>query len=84
MKNKYVQPNIIPTSEWARLPGVGERLEGFCRGELYNLMRAGKIRSKVLKKPGKERGIRLIHVPSVRDYIEQNGEETVPEGNLSE
>jgi hypothetical protein len=67
-----------PGFMWARLPGVGERLEGFCRGELYNLLRDGKIRTKVLRKPGKERGIRLIHVGSVRDYIERVGVESTP------
>ncbi len=72
-----------PGCVWARLPGVGQRLEGFCRGELYNLIRAGRIRSKVLRKPGKERGIRLIFVPSVRSYIEQQGEESGPVGTES-
>lgn len=69
-----------PGCMWVRLPGVGMRLEGFCRGELYLLIKAGQIRSKVIRKPGRERGIRLIHVQSVRDHIERAGEESVAPG----
>lgn len=58
---------------WGRMPGYGQRLEGLCRGELYTLLKEGSIRTKVLRKPGKERGIRLIHIPSVRAYIESYG-----------
>ncbi len=65
-------------TEWARIPGAGCRLEGFCRAELYSLLREGKIRSKNLCKPGKERGIRLIHVPSLRHYIEAHEGEPTP------
>lgn len=64
--------------EWVRLPRVGERspLCGLSRSSLNELIlpcpaNGGRppVRSIVLKKRGAIRGIRLIHAPSLLDYL---------------
>ena len=60
-----------PTAqEWARIPRVGQTLEGFFRSQLFALIRDGKIKSAAIKQPGQIRpGMRLVHLPSLRAYI---------------
>ena len=56
--------------EWARIPRVGQTLEGFFRSQLFALIRDGKIKSAAIKQPGQIRpGMRLVHLPSLRAYI---------------
>jgi hypothetical protein len=64
--------------EWARPPKGGETLEGLGRSYLYQRIKDGSIRSIALRRRDKERGIRLIHLPSLRKFIadcdqQQNG-----------
>lgn len=49
-----------------------QRLFGIKRGSLYNLIKAGKIKSVVLRVKGKQSGCRLIHLDSVRELIKAN------------
>ena len=60
-----------PTAqEWARIPRVGQTLEGFYRSQLFALIRDGKVKSAAIKQPGQIRpGMRLVHLPSLRAYI---------------
>lgn len=60
-------------SDWGRLPHAGERLEGLSRSYLYKLIMDGSIRSHVLKKRGAVRGCRLIHLPTLREFIADAG-----------
>jgi hypothetical protein len=63
------------TQEWMRLPSKGyDPLFGCSRSWYYNEIAAGRIRSSVLRKRGCLKGIRLIHVESVRRLIEANAE----------
>ena len=39
------------------------------RGLAYELIKKGLIKSVCLRKPGAKTGIRLIHVQSLRDYL---------------
>ena len=64
---------------WARLPRAGERLESMSRSYLYELIQANKIRSHVIKKPHAVKGIRLIYLPSLREFIESQVNEAPPE-----
>ncbi len=61
-------------AEWIRLPAPGGRCPrtGLSRGSLNDLVFADppNVRSVVLKKPGAKRGVRLIHWPSLRAYLE--------------
>jgi hypothetical protein len=77
---------IIPTEgrgpEYIRMPRVKERdpIFGLCRSQIYELVLPSlandwtpPVRSVVLRrKPGSRTGVRLVHVGSLRAYIEQH------------
>lgn len=54
--------------EFGRVNDV-QRLFGVKRGILYRWIGAGKIKSVLIREPGNIQGVRLIHLASVRDYI---------------
>ena len=57
-------------NEWARIPRVGQTLEGLYRSQIFGLVKAGKVRSAAIKQPGQLRaGMRLVFLPSLRAYI---------------
>jgi len=59
--------------EWARIPGVGETIEGLYRSQLFALVRSGAVKSAAIKAPGAARaGMRLIHIPSLRAWIAEH------------
>ena len=61
---------VGPVEEWYRLPAPrGGRLFGLSRTTLTELAIAGSIKSVLLRKPGAKRGIRLIHGPSLQQYL---------------
>jgi len=63
------------TPEWIRIVDA-VRLSGIGRSHLYQLIDPGKIRSVCLRQRQKVRGIRLVNVKSIHDYIasfEDNG-----------
>ena len=41
--------NNPAAQEWARIPRVGQTLEGFFRSQLFALIRDGKIKSAAIK-----------------------------------
>lgn len=60
---------------WIRLPKKGYcPLCGLSRSHLFALIQAGKVKTRSLRKPGNSRGPRLIYLPSVFEYIENEGE----------
>ena len=67
-------------AEWCRIPKTGEVVEGLYRSQLFALIRTGAIKSAAVKQPGAARtGMRLIHLPSLRQWIAnhaEGGEET--------
>jgi hypothetical protein len=69
---------ITNDPEWVRPPKPGQTIEGCGRSFLYELIKTRRIRSVALRARDKQRGIRLIHLPSLRKFIaecdqEQNG-----------
>ena len=56
---------------WDRLPGKGY-YQGISRQSWYLVMREGKIKTALIRQPGKIRGIRLVWRPSVLAYIEKH------------
>ena len=54
--------------EFCRIPDL-ERLLGVKRGMAYFLIKENKIKSVCLRKPGAKTGVRLVHLQSVRDYL---------------
>jgi hypothetical protein len=61
---------------WVRMPPVGQFLFGLSRTALFDLVKDGKIRSYHHKKPGRVKGVRLIWLPSLAEYLEQNADES--------
>jgi hypothetical protein len=47
---------------------------GISRSVAYELIGIGKIKSKVLRRPGNIRGMRLVSVESIRQFIEAQPE----------
>jgi hypothetical protein len=73
-KNKFTTSPVEPgnftgaTPEFGRLADV-QRLYGLKRGTCYNLLAAGKIRGCLLRVKGRQSGVRLFEMASVRDFI---------------
>ena len=64
---------VNPGAEWCRIPRTGEVVEGLYRSQLFALVKSGAIKSAAVKQPGAARtGMRLIHLPSLRAWIEQH------------
>lgn len=58
--------SVLP--EYGRIPDV-ERLFGVKRGLCFRHIANGNFRSVCLRKPGAKTGVRLIHLQSVRDWL---------------
>jgi hypothetical protein len=82
--NTTMSNDVLTTAEigndpqWVRPPKYGQTIEGCGRSYLYELIKEGRIRSVALRRREKQRGIRLIHLPSLRKFIaecdrDQNG-----------
>jgi hypothetical protein len=59
--------------KYIRLPKDGERdpVCGLSRTEIKLAVKAGEVRSVAIRKPGKDRGVRLIDVDSLLAWIER-------------
>ena len=64
-----------------RLPtrGTDPRF-GLSRAHYYLLIGAGKVKTACLRRPGASTGVRLVYVPSVREYILRHVDPQVGEG----
>jgi hypothetical protein len=56
------EPEFVQINDAIRYSGIG-------RTSLYALIGERKIRTINLRKPGTARGRRLIHLPSLREYL---------------
>ena len=56
------EPEFIQVQDAVRFSGIG-------RTNLYSLISKGKIKTINLRRPGTARGRRLIHLPSLRNYL---------------
>ena len=65
-----VQPGdcSTPEPEFVRFPDLRRRF-GLKRGYVYELIKAGLIESVPLRLSGAKSGVRLIYLPSVREYL---------------
>jgi hypothetical protein len=54
--------------EFGRIPDV-ERLFGLKRGLTYRAIKNGDIKSVVIRQKGAKTGARLVHLASVRDWL---------------
>ena len=86
IKEPAYNPN--PISEWIRLPPAGQREpnSGLSRAKLNQLIlpTAGNphppVRSVSVRLPHQSRGVRLIHLPSLLEYLQslESGNEAQP------
>ncbi len=62
-------------NEWVRLPKAGpnHRFWGLSRTTLTELCLSSQVRSTLIKKRGALRGIRLVYLPSLREYLLTQG-----------
>jgi hypothetical protein len=70
---KVTIPKEFGTEEWGRLPKPGLRLYGISRSGWMDIIgnpNSG-VRSICIKKPGRQRGVRLLHMPSVHAYFDR-------------
>ena len=71
-------PQHFSTVDWVRMPKPKERLCGLSRTTLGELIESGDLKSAVIRKPGSQKGIRLIYLPSLAAYLETCVEEPKP------
>jgi hypothetical protein len=68
-------PDSTLDTQWVRLPHVakpgkaGGRLCGMSRSTLLELGDAGLIKIAAVQKPGRQRAIRLVYLPSLLTYL---------------
>jgi hypothetical protein len=66
-----IPPHLREQGGWGRLPKPGQRRDGLSRTTLLEIIqdpRSG-VKSVVIRKPGAIRGIRLIYLPSLHEYL---------------
>ncbi len=61
-------PPYTPAPEFVKID-VAARMFSLSRPTIYNLIGDGLIKSVNLRRPGMQRGTRLIHVESMRGYL---------------
>ena len=71
MATKNQIKNGAGNEVWDRFPSRGYYY-GLSRPYWYQQIRAGRIKTALIKTPGRVRGIRLVWRPSVLAFIEQN------------
>ena len=69
---------IVPL--WIRLPkqGEAEPRTGLTRGVISRLCAEGRVKSVSLKEKGMARGVRLVSLPSLLEYLERLATEQNP------
>ena len=63
-------PQHMQGEDWVRMPKPKERFFGMSRTTLLELSQAGLIKTVSIRKPGANKGIRLIFVPSLREFLD--------------
>ena len=59
-------------NRWIRIPTRGHCPHaGISRGAYYDLIKANKIRTASLRRPGAVRGMRLVWLPSIMAYLDK-------------
>jgi len=71
-------PQHMQGEDWARMPKPKERFFGMSRTTILELSQAGLIKTVSIRKPGANKGIRLIFVPSLREFLDKCTQEVNP------
>jgi hypothetical protein len=74
---KVTIPAEYGTEEWRRLPKPGGRFFGISRSEWLDIIANPEsgVRSICIKRPGRQRGVRLLYMPSVHEYFDRLAQE---------
>ena len=81
---KVKLPEHFEGDLWARLPKPKERLQGLSRTTLLEIIQRGLIHSVVIRKPGSQKGIRLINMASLLGYLESLEADAGKTGEIDE
>jgi hypothetical protein len=65
---------ITPAFTRVPRPGFRDPFSGFCRSQMFEAVKSGRVKSYSIKKPGTSRGVRVIDCDSLRAYIESFGD----------
>jgi hypothetical protein len=74
-------PQHMQGEDWARMPKPKERFFGMSRTTILELSQAGLIKTVSIRKPSANKGIRLIFVPSLREFLDKCTHEVNPLSN---
>ena len=67
-------PDSIDRPIWIRPPSKGRCPHtSLGRSKFYQLISDGRVRSITLREPGSKKGVRLVELQSLLDYIESFG-----------
>jgi hypothetical protein len=66
---------IEQDKSWTRFPRPRERILGCGRSYLYHLDALGLIKTTSIRLPHNKRGIRLLYLPSLLDFIRRSAAE---------
>jgi hypothetical protein len=74
---KVTIPTEYSAEEWRRLPKPAQRFYGISRSGWMDIIRNPNsgVRSICIKQPGRQRGIRLLYMPSVHAYFDRLAQE---------
>ena len=78
MNTPIEDPAFNTRPEWLRIDGVRHYF-GLAKTYVYELQSAGLITSRVLRKRGARKGVRLYSYDSIAKYIETNAGEEAPQ-----
>jgi hypothetical protein len=64
-------PRDLQNEQWVRMPKPKGRLLGLSRTTLLELAERQEIKIANIRKPGSVKGIRLVWMPSLREFLER-------------
>jgi hypothetical protein len=67
---QLIDPKTLEPDSYVRMPKPGRRFLGMCRTTLQNLADDGFIDVVSVQRKGCNRGIKLIYLPSLIDYLD--------------
>jgi hypothetical protein len=70
LKMKLIDPDTLQPDTYVRMPKPGRKFLGLCRTSLQNLADDGFIDVISVQRRGCNRGVKLLFVPSLIDYLD--------------
>jgi hypothetical protein len=67
---KLLDPNTLEPDAYVRLPKPGRKFLGLCRTTIQDLADDGFIEVISVQRKGCSRGVKLLYLPSLMDYLD--------------